>query len=282
MKLDKRRKYFMILDCETATVPFASEYGESKGAIALQKPVIYDIGWQIVDKKGNVYKRVSSLVAETFTKPEVFDTAYYADKRPIYLDLLAHGEIELRTWNDITAELESDLAVCSMVGAYNSGFDFKKAIPFTERYMKAILSPDYKEWEKKQRYSCDVIAGRSEKKPYKSNYDNMNFIFRGKKYPLFDIWQLACDYILNCEEYKSFCIKNKLYNTYFKTSAETTFQYLLKDMDFAEQHRAIDDVEIETAIFAESVKRNKNKIDEGITAFPFRKLGTVKKFLRGD
>ena len=58
MKYDKRRKYYLILDCETATLPFSKEFNCAKD-IALQKPLIYDIGWQVVDKKGKVYKKVS-------------------------------------------------------------------------------------------------------------------------------------------------------------------------------------------------------------------------------
>ena len=94
-KFDKRRKYYMILDCETATLPFVSEIEspENKKKIAIAKPLIYDIGYQIVDINGNIYKRVSCLISEIFFDTRIFDTAYYAIKRPIYIERLSKKEI---------------------------------------------------------------------------------------------------------------------------------------------------------------------------------------------
>ena len=51
-KFDRRRKYYVVLDCETATLPYASNLPENlKKQIAIAKPLIYDLGWTIVDKK---------------------------------------------------------------------------------------------------------------------------------------------------------------------------------------------------------------------------------------
>ena len=84
-KLDKRRKYYLILDCETATLPYAAKFpADVKKNVAIAKPLIYDLGWQIVDIKGKVYKRASYLISEIFSVPAVFNTAYYASKRTIY------------------------------------------------------------------------------------------------------------------------------------------------------------------------------------------------------
>ena len=52
-KYDKRRKYYLVLDCETATLPYAINYtGEQRKSIAIAKPLIYDLGWKVVDGKG--------------------------------------------------------------------------------------------------------------------------------------------------------------------------------------------------------------------------------------
>ena len=105
-KLDKRKKYYLIFDCETATLPCASNYeGTAKQKIAIAKPLIYDLGWQIIDRKGNVYVRRSFLISEIFSVPSVFNTAYYASKRPIYLNKLENGEIILTDWKTATKEL---------------------------------------------------------------------------------------------------------------------------------------------------------------------------------
>ena len=84
--LDKRRKYYMVLDCETATLPFTADLSpEQRKTIAIAKPLIYDLGYTIVDKKGKIYKKKNFLISEIFSVPAVFDTAYYHDKKPLYL-----------------------------------------------------------------------------------------------------------------------------------------------------------------------------------------------------
>ena len=158
-KFDRRRKYYMILDCETATLPFTSEYNnaEDKKKIAIAKPLIYDIGYQIIDINGNIYKRVSCLISEIFFDMRIFNTAYYAIKRPIYIERLSNKEISCMQWDSFAENFENDLQVVSAVGAYNSMFDFKKAIPFTEKYIRALYSGDYDNFINSEKKKCDYI-----------------------------------------------------------------------------------------------------------------------------
>ena len=89
VKYDRRRKYYLVLDCETATLPCAGNLpAEAKKNVAIAKPLIYDLGWKIIDKKGRVYSRKNFLISEIFSVPSIFDTAYYASKRPLYLEKL--------------------------------------------------------------------------------------------------------------------------------------------------------------------------------------------------
>lgn len=277
-ELDGRRKYYMILDCETATLPFASTLPDAqKKNVAIAKPLIYDLGWTITDKKGNIYKKQSFLISEIFSVPSVFNTAYYAEKRPIYLERLAHGATTLTDWNSAIAELEHDMALVDGVGAYNAMFDFKKAIPFTELYIKNLYSPNYFKWEQMQIEHCKQIAAGQ--KNSGKDFDPNNFVFRGKTYPLFDVWGMSCRHILNCDEYRQMCVENRWQTEsgkYYKTSAETAYRFAAKDTDFIEAHTAIDDAEIESFLFQVAVKKNKNKIDIGITYFPFRIVGKVE------
>lgn len=281
-KLDRRRKYYMILDCETATLPCVSKYSASaKKKIAIAKPLIYDLGWTIIDKKGNVYSRKNFLITEIFSVPEIFNTAYYASKRPLYIEKLNNGEIILTDWRTAAAALEEDMQYVEAVGAYNAMFDYKKAIPFTELYVNQLYSPTFHKWLEFQEECCvrldnDTIADK------KKNFEGEVFRFRDKVYPIFDLWGLSCNYILNCEDYKKACIANDWRTEsgkYFKTSAETTYRFMTGKHDFDEAHTAIDDADIESEIFAFVVKRAKNKVDLGIECFPFRILGSVEKFL---
>ena len=281
-KYDKRRKYYVVLDCETATLPEAINYeGEERKNIAIAKPLIYDLGWKVIDAQGRTYARKNYLISEIFSVPAIFDTAYYASKRCVYLEKLAKGEIILTDWKTASAELVEDMDACVAVGAYNSMFDYKKAIPFTDLYISKLYSPDFHDWLNFQNKKLPWLAtGHRNENP--NGFDETIFRFRGKEYPLFDLWGLSCRHILNCDEYKNMCLDNDWQTAsgkYFKTSAETAFRFFSETLDFEEAHTAIDDAEIESLLFAEICKRTKKKFEMGIIYFPFRELGTVENFM---
>ena len=123
-----RREYrYLVLDCETATLPFANEIAENdperKKKIAIARPLIYDIGWTITNRKGEILGKKQFLIAETFSVPAVFNTAYYAEKRPIYLQMLEAQQTTIKPWREVVEILMSDLHSVDAVGAYNSMFD---------------------------------------------------------------------------------------------------------------------------------------------------------------
>lgn len=275
---------FMVLDCETATLPFASELAngdaEKKKKIAIARPLIYDIGWTITNRKGEILDSKQFLIAETFAVPAVFNTAYYAEKRPLYLDMLNRKQTEIKPWNEVAEILLSDIRNVDAVGAYNSMFDFKKAIPFTDLYIKKLYSPDYFKWEAIQRKLCYKIANERYQKDEEKEFDGENFRFRDEEFPLFDLWGLATRHLLNNATYKKNCLKHEMLTasgTFFKTSAEASYRYLQDKYDFDEAHTALDDAIIETYILSQIAKRH--SITLGIIFFPFRELGTTDEFV---
>ena len=277
-----RKKFYLTLDTETATLPFANEMAKTaseKQKIAIAKPLVYDIGWTITDRVGNVYKKVNYLIQETFFVPNVFNTAYYCSKRPIYMKLLADGFVEPKTWNDAIEELITDLDYCDMATAYNACFDFKKAIPFTETYIQHLYSADYNEWEKQQKKKCKaIIKGKNEAE--NPEYLTPVFKIRGFEFPITDLWGIACDRLINIDKYRNYCLENELLTAsamFFKTSAETAFQYLMKQYDFIEDHTALSDAEIEAQILTKALK--KGKIEPSIKAFPFKELGKTVNYV---
>jgi hypothetical protein len=279
-----KKKYYLVLDTETATLPFANDLCKSakdKQKIAIAKPLVYDIGWVIIDRLGNIVKKVNYLVQETFFVPNVFNTAYYKDKRPIYMDLLANGLITAKCWNDIMNELEYDLSGCDLVTAYNACFDFKKAIPFTERYIYHLYRSDYNEWEAGQRKHCDrLVNGAKDDSDGNPEYLTPVFKLRCKEYPMCDLWGLACERLINIDKYRNYCLEYGLLTAsaiYFKTSAETSFQYLMQNYDFIEDHTALSDAIIESQILAKGLK--KGAVNPMVTAFPFRELGTTYDYV---
>lgn len=275
---------YMVLDCETATLPFANEIAcgdsEKKKRIAIARPLIYDIGWTITNRKGEILDSKQFLIAETFSVPSVFNTAYYAEKRPMYIEKLARNEISVKPWNEVMEIFLSDLDRVEMVGAYNSMFDFKKAIPFTDLYIKKLYSPDYYDWEKIQRSLCAKIANEKYQKDIEKDFDGETFTFRSNTYPLFDLWGLAAKYLLNNATYKKECLNHEMLTasgTYFKTSAESSYRYLMDKYDFDEAHTALDDAIIETYILSRIAA--KHAVSIGIIFFPFRELGTTDEFV---
>lgn len=275
---------YLVLDCETATLPFIREMGltaEQKKKVSIAKPVIYDIGYTVFTRDGTILKKVSYLVQETFFVPSVFNTAYYKEKRPIYMEKLAKGEIKAKLWNDIAAELLEDCKRVKWVGAYNAIFDFKKAIPFTENYIFNLYSNNYNEWEAKQLRAASYIASGAVKTNSKNKMDMEHFCFRGNKFDIVDIWAVAIEQLVNTYLYKNTCAEFPMLTDsglYFKSSAESVFRYLSNDYAFDEAHTALSDAEIETDIILTAFRKHK-KISKGIMAFPFQELGTTVDFL---
>lgn len=277
-----KTKRYLMLDCETATLPFADEIAgdnpERKKRIAIAKPLIYDIGWTITNRKGDILESKQFLIAETFAVPSIFNTAYYAEKRPIYLEMLKKNETSIKPWNEVMDVLIADMGNVDGVGAFNSMFDFKKAIPFTELYIRELYSPTYYQWEQIQRRSAARIADGERNQP-NPDFEADIFRFRGKKYPLFDMWGLATTYLLNNSTYKNKCLEHSMLTnsgTFFKTSAESTFRYLCDKYDFMESHTALDDAIIESFILSKVAQ--KHSITMGIKFFPFRNLGYTDEF----
>lgn len=282
-KRGKKPSLYMVLDCETATLPFVKEMELSevqRKSVAIARPLVYDLAWQVIDKKGNVYSRHSFLIQETFFVPAVFNTAYYRDKRPQYIQALQEGRIIAKTWNEAIAIFEENLSRVKAVTAYNAMFDFKKALGFTDEYIYNLYyNPDYAAWEMKQKRICKSIA---EKVKYKNpnEFDSVNFNFRGKDYPMIDIWGEVCIKMLNKERYRKECLKNNWLTAsglFFKTSAEKAFAYLMDDTDFIEAHTALEDTLIESDLLVKFFKKYKAKI--GLTYFPFREVGNVYNYL---
>lgn len=277
-----KRKFYLTLDTETATLPFADKIANNaieKQRIAIAKPLVYNIGWVIATTQGEVVKKREYLVQETFFVPQVFNTAYYKDKRPIYMAKLKNGEIDVDTWDNIIDDLIADLKRVDMTTAFNATFDFKKAIPFTEEYIRMLYSDSYTEWENRQYWICKKIAdGNNTAK--NADFLKPCFKIRDNEFDIVDLWGLACDRLINIPKYKKFCLDNSYVTNsvmYFKTSAEIVYKYLNNDLNFEEEHTALSDSEIETAILAKCLK--KGKINPNIESFPFQKLGTTLDYV---
>ncbi len=281
----KQRK-FLVLDTETATLPCVRDLceGDRAKTAAITMPLIYDIGYVIVNASGKILKRVNHLVQEVYSNPKLFQTAYYAYKRPLYDKMLEEGTIDLLPWDLIIAELYEDLQEVEMSAAFNATFDFKKALPYTMDfiyYRYKAPRATFDKWYNRQQIKCEEIAANHKSDSYNPDYMKPHFSLWGKQFPITDLWTLTCEYFAKGKVFKKFAIKNhKLTNSaiYFSTTAESVYQYYQKDLEFNETHTALNDAEIEAVILTKLIKAK--AYSQSLKAFPFKALGTTVEFVK--
>ncbi len=191
---------------------------------------MYDIGYAIHNKKGEIVCAKNALVDEVFTNGKQMMGAFYARKMfSHYSRMMCDGKVTLRTWDYIIAEMQADMAEHKVkaFAAYNLGFDLR-AINQTAVDLK--------------KETVDISGIK-----------------------LLDIWQFSCEVLLNKRTYKKIAEAQnwKTDKGNYKTSAEMVYRYLTTDYNFEEDHTAASDVEIEVKILAACFKRKK-KIPYGI------------------
>lgn len=221
--MDRRKKYYLMIDTETCN-GIATDNG-----LDLSQSLVYDIGCAIVDKKGNIYEEQSFVIADIFIGlKDVMRSAYYAKKIPMYWDDIKNGTrqlVTLHTARTIILDMMSRYNTTTMV-AHNAGFD-ARALNMTERYVS----------KSKYRYFF----------PYSFEW--------------FDTLKMATDIYGNQPSYRRFCESND-YMTKHRTprvrlTAEILHRYLSGDNDFTESHTGLEDVKIETQIFAQCLRQHK-------------------------
>lgn len=230
--MDNRKNYYIVLDTETCN-GFMED-----GKLNLDFSLVYDIGWAVVDKKGNVYERRSFTVHEIFYgEQELMRSAYYAEKIPQYLADLASGK--RKDWNfyQIRNQLIADMVDYGVkaIMAHNARFDVN-ALNNTQRWLT----------KSKYRYFF----------PYGTE--------------IWDTQKMAADTICKQKTYINFCKTND-YMTKHKTprprqTAEILYRYIMGKNDFIESHTGLEDVMIEKEIFAKCMaqhKKMRKKLWEG-------------------
>ena len=118
IKIDKRKKMFLLLDVETAG--------------GLGNPQVYDLGAVVTDKQGNIYYKTSLLIKEVWQNKELMSNCYYADKIPLYKAKIQDKKIKIVGWATAQKLLNKlvDTFNIKCVCAYNYMFD-KRAIANT-------------------------------------------------------------------------------------------------------------------------------------------------------
>ncbi len=122
MAIDKRIKYHLVFDTETAN--------------SLDDPMMYDIGGAVVDKRGKVFETFSFIIDEVFNgMKDLMQSAYYAEKIPMYEEQIAKGErkvVSLYEAKKYIKELCEKYNIKDCI-AHNATFDYRSTSK-TQRY----------------------------------------------------------------------------------------------------------------------------------------------------
>lgn len=183
----------------------------------------YNIGYTIVNTDTEtVLEKKDFIVEQVWHNLPLFSTAYYAEKRPIYVKAMRAHKTEMNKFGYICQEMIRDIKKydVSSAYAYNSPFD-----------------------EKIFNINCDW---------YKCNnpFDIL---------PIYDIRGYAIKYLVNTD-YKNFCDEHEMYTDSgnYSTTAEIMYCYLTNNANFKEDHTALSDSLIEWDILKSAIHAGAN------------------------
>lgn len=221
MKIDKRKNYKIVLDCETAPCDRTLEEVTPINMLA------YDIGWVVCDKYGNVYAERSFVNADIFLdEKELMQSAYYANKIPEYWEDIKAGRRILTSFYNIRKALLEDVELFEVeqIFAHNMRFDYG-ALNNTER------------WLTKSRYRYFFPYGVD----------------------ICDTLKLSRQLIATMPTYKKWCVENGYMtkNNQVRLTAEILYRFISGNADFEEEHKGLDDCLIEKEILAYCYRKHK-------------------------
>jgi hypothetical protein len=189
--------------------------------ISLEKPFCYNVGYTILDTDTKtILEKRDFVISQIWNNQPLFSTAYYNEKKPLYVGKMRSRQADLRYWGYVMGQLRRDVKNYNVVYAYayNSKFD-----------------------DKVFDFNCDWHRTQN-------GLDNVRII---------DLYGMAIQYIINQPDYQKWASDNKKVGTTGKPSAtaESVYQYLTKNTDFVEEHTALADAIIETEILIECLNK---------------------------
>lgn len=219
------KKFIMVLDTETANGYLIN------GKLDLSDSLVYDIGFTVIDKKGNVYCQRSLAIGDILCgEPELMKTAYYAEKIPQYWKDIKSGKRELVSFLHARNIVKTTMEEYNIttISAHNARFDVN-ALNTTIRYLT----------KSKIRYFF----------PFKTE--------------IWDTMKGAQNTIAKQKGYISFCQKNGYLTRHKKprvrVTAEILYKYISGDHDFIEKHEGLDDTIIEAKILVQILRQHSKK-----------------------
>lgn len=208
-----KKQYFLMVDVETANDTTDS--------------LVYDLGFAVTDRQGNIYETQSLIISEIFYgESDLMQSAYYAKKIPMYLQGIKDKKFQVvnfYTARVIVLALMKKYNIKTVM-AYNANFDMS-ALNTTQRFLT------------------------------KSKY---RFFFPyGTKFQC--VWSMACQVLYTQTRFVKFANDNGYMSKAgnLQTSAEIGYRYLTGNDTFEEDHTGLSDVLIEVQIMAKCISQKK-------------------------
>ena len=185
---------------------------------SLDKPFCYNVGYVVVDVENwEIICRRSYVVEQIWHNLPLFQSAYYADKRPLYVSAMRARACVMDKFGYICQQMIRDFRA----------FDVEIAFAFNSSFDEKVFD-----------FNCDWFKCNNP-------FDTV---------PVRDIRGFVHNFIVN-DDYKYFCDEYGYYTESgnYSTTAETVFRYITETPDFDEAHTALNDAEIEAAILIHAV-----------------------------
>lgn len=207
---------------------------------SLAKPFCYDLGYCIINMDTHDIVKTSHYVIEqVWHNLPLFESAYYKEKRPLYVRAMRARKAILEKWGYVMQALARDIKAYDVhdVYAYNSNFD-DNVFSFNCDWFKTI-----------------------------NPLENVG---------VHDIWGYSSAFITNSPEYLSFCEEHNRYTDTgnYSGSAESVYQYISNDFEFVEDHNGVSDAIIEARILSYCIECGA----EWATDYDVKKVLPRKKF----
>jgi hypothetical protein len=220
-KIDKRKKYMMVIDTETC--PLDKELEK----VDAHNMWVYDVGFAVVDKKGTVYETKSFINADIFLQEkDLMKSSYYAEKIPNYWKDIKSGKRTLTSYYKIKNAVADTIKKYNIkeVYAHNMYFDYT-SLNNTQR------------WLTKSKYRYFFPYGVT----------------------ICDTLKMARQVIGKMPTFQRYAKENNLLSATGRISfsAENIYKFITKDLNFVESHTGLEDVLIEKDILAYCYKQHK-------------------------
>ncbi len=187
---------------------------------SLEKPFCYNIGYVIADTDTHsIIEKKDFVIEQVWHNNMLFSTAYYSEKRPLYVNSMRARKTEMKKYGYVCQEMARDI----------KKYDIKIAFAFNSSFDEKVFN-----------FNCDWFKCINP-------FDNVE---------IKDIRGYAHEFLIDTK-YKEFCDTHEKYTESgnYSTTAETLTQYITNNPNFTEEHTALSDSIIEWIILDTCIKK---------------------------